>query len=102
MNRYIQAYTTIGLAALQLKASPSVGLVPHEDSFTARYNLTLEIFATYNEQNFGHRFSIRGISEMMYRKRLIYTKLTYTLAAADPEKPREFSENTFPELKTFE
>lgn len=39
---------------------------------------------------------------MMYRKRLIYTKLTYTLAAADPEKPREFSENTFPELKTFE
>ncbi len=37
---------------------------------------------------------------MMYLKRLIYTKLTYTLAAADPEKPRE-PENTFPELKNF-
>ncbi|MBH0341213.1 transposase, partial [Paenibacillus larvae] len=40
-----------------------------------------------------------GISKVMERLGLSYTKPTYTLAAADPKKQRHFTETTFPELK---
>jgi transposase len=55
--------------------------------------------AAYIKREFGYRYSLRGISKMMYRQGLSYTKPTYTLAAADSEKQRQFSEITFPELK---
>ncbi|MDT2256019.1 winged helix-turn-helix domain-containing protein [Paenibacillus larvae] len=44
-------------------------------------------------------YSLRGISKVMERLGLNYTKPTYTLAAADPRKQRHFTETTFPELK---
>jgi transposase len=116
VNSYIRAYETGGLAALQMKYSSGaptrltkeqqeqlkqtiVLSVPHEVGFTARHNWTLEIIAAYIEREFGHRYSLRGVSKMLHRLGLSYTKPTYTLAAADPEKQRQFSETTFPELK---
>lgn len=113
---YIRAYEQGGLAALSMKYSPGaparltkeqqeqlketiVHSVPHEVGFTARYNWTLEIIAAYIEREFGHRYSLRGVSKMMQRQGLSYTKPTYTLAAADPEKQRQFAETTFPALK---
>ncbi|MFU2154706.1 IS630 family transposase, partial [Paenibacillus larvae] len=116
VKNYIQAYETGGLAALQMKYSPGApaGLsaeqqeklkqtiihsLPHEVGFTARHNWTLKIIAAFIEREFGHRYSLRGVSKIMHPQGLSYTKPTYTLAAADPEKQRQFSEHTFPELK---
>lgn len=116
VNSYIQAYESVGLAALQRKISPGapnritkeqqeqlkqtiILCVPHEVGFTARHNWTLEIIAAYIKREFGHRYSLRGVSKMMHRQGLSYTKPTYTLEAADVEKQRQFSETTFPELK---
>jgi transposase len=112
VKSYIQAYKAGGLAALQMKYSPGtnkvigrklkqtiVGSLPHEVGFTARHNWTLEIIAAFIEREFGHRYSLRGVFKMMHRLGLSYTKPTYTLAAADPEKQSQFSSNTFPELK---
>jgi transposase len=116
INSYIRAYETGGLAALQMKYSSGaparltkeqqeqlkqtiVLSVPHEVGFIARHNWTLDIIAAYIEREFGHRYSLRGVSKMMQRQGLSYTKPTYTLAAADPEKQRQFAETTFPALK---
>lgn len=38
----------------------------------------------------------------MHRIGMSYTKPTYTLAAADEEKQREFVEETFPGLKNYD
>lgn len=116
VNSYIRSYQTGGLEALQMKYSSGaptrltkeqqeqlkqtiVLSVPDDVGFTARYNWTLEIIAAYIEREFGHRYSLRGVSKMMHRQGLSYTKPTYTLEAADPEKQRQFTEATFPELK---
>ncbi|MGG1619407.1 IS630 family transposase [Paenibacillus sp. NRS-1781] len=113
---YIQAYETGGLPGLQMNHSPGapvrlteeqqeklkqtiVNSVPHDVGFTARHNWTLEIMAAFIQREFGVTYSLRGISKMMHRQGLSYTKPTYTLAAADEEKQRIFSEETFPDLK---
>lgn len=116
VSSYIHTYENGGLAALQLKHSSGAPTrltkeqqdqlkqtvaysVPHEVGFTAKHNWTLELIATYVEREWGHRYSLRGISKVMERLGLSYTKPTYTLAAADPEKQRQFAEMTFPDLK---
>lgn len=113
---YIQAYETRGLAGLQMNHSPGapvrltpeqqeqlkrtiVESVPHEVGFTARHNWTLEIIADYIQREFGPTYSLRGISKMMHRQGLSYTKPTYTLAAADEDKQKTFAQTTFPALK---
>ncbi|MET3210897.1 UNVERIFIED_CONTAM: transposase [Paenibacillus sp. PvR008] len=113
---YIQAYETGGLPGLQMNHSPGapvrltpeqqeklkqtiVNSVPHDVGFTARHNWTLEIIAALIRREFGVTYSLRGISKMMHRQGLSYTKPTYTLAAADEEKQRIFTESTFPDLK---
>lgn len=113
---YIKAYKTRGLSGLQMNHSPGapvrltkeqqeklkqtiVSSIPHDVGFTARHNWTLEIIASYIKQEFGQSYSLRGISKMMHRQGLSYTKPSYTLAAADEEKQRVFSESTFPDLK---
>ncbi|MDT2287220.1 winged helix-turn-helix domain-containing protein [Paenibacillus larvae] len=55
--------------------------VPHEVGFTAKHNWTLELIATYVERDWGHCYSLRGISKVMEQLGLSYTKQTYTLAA---------------------
>lgn len=116
VKSYIDAYETGGLPALQMNHSPGapvrltkeqqaqlkhtiVNFVPHDVGFTARHNWTLEIIAALIEREFGYRYSLRGISKMMHRLGLSYTRPTYTLAAADEEKQRHFTETTFPVLK---
>ncbi|WP_251034971.1 IS630 family transposase [Paenibacillus polymyxa] len=113
---YIRAYQTGGLSGLQMNHSPGapvrltaeqqeqlkqtiVSSVPHDVGFTARHNWTLEIISALIEREFGVTYSLRGISKMMHRQGLSYTKPTYTLAAANEEKQRIFTESTFPDLK---
>jgi transposase len=116
VSSYIHTYENGGLAALQLKHSSGAPTrltkeqqeqlkktvafaVPHEVGFAAKHNWTLELIAGYVEREWGHSYSLRGMSKVMERLGLSYTKPTYTLAAADPEKQRQFTETTFPELK---
>jgi transposase len=73
--------------------------LPHEIGFTAKFNWTLELIGAYIKREFEQEYSIRGISKIMHRLNLSYTKPTYTLAAADEEKQKEFVETTFPGLK---
>jgi transposase len=113
---YIKAYKSGGIGGLQINHSPGapvrltkeqqeklkqtiVNSIPHDVGFIARHNWTLEIIAAFVKREFGLTYSLRGISKMMNRQGLSYTKPTYTLAAADEEKQRIFSETTFPELK---
>lgn len=116
VSSYIRAYESGGLAALQVKHSSGAPTrltkeqqeqlkqtvaysVPHEVGFTAKHNWTLDLIAAYVEREWGYRYSLRGISKVMERLGLSYTKPTYTLAAADPEKQHHFAETTFPNLK---
>lgn len=116
VSHYIHAYENGGLTALQLKHSTGAPTrltkeqqeqlkqtvayaTPHEVGFTAKHNWTLELIAAYVKREWGHSYSLRGMSKVMERLELSYTKPTYTLAAADPEKQRQFAETTFPDLK---
>jgi transposase len=116
IKAYIDAYQEHGLNGLIMKRSTGkptrltqdqltklkqtiIDHVPHDVGFTAKFNWTLEIIASYILREFGHSYSIRGVSKLMYRIGMSYTKPTYTLEAADEERQREFVEETFPRLK---
>ncbi|KEQ21631.1 transposase, partial [Paenibacillus tyrfis] len=116
VKEYVRTYRKHGLDGLIMKFSTGaperltkeqqsqlkqtiIDSLPHEVGFPAKFNWTLEIIALYIHREFGRDYSIRGVSKMMHRLGLSYTKPTYTLAAADKEKQKEFVESTFPELK---
>lgn len=73
--------------------------LPHEVGFTAKFNWTLHLMGDYIKREFGVTYSLQGIADLAHRLNLSYTKPTYTLAAADKEKQKQFAEITFPELK---
>jgi transposase len=116
VDTYLRQYHKQGLDGLQMKFSPGppeqlskeqqqqlkkiiCDHVPHDVGFTAKYNWTLQLIGDYIKREFGKSYSIRGVSKLMHRMDLSYTKPTYTLAAADEEKQRLFVETTFPRLK---
>ncbi len=112
VSTYIRTYQGGGLEVLHMKHSPGaparftkeqqeqlkqviVSSTPHEVGFTARHNWTLEIIATYIEREFGHRYSLRGVSKMMHRQGLSYTKPTYTLAPQTRKNSGIFAKRPF-------
>jgi transposase len=116
VRSYIKAYNEAGIPGLDRDHSPGapvrltneqqerlkrtiVESVPHDVGFTARHNWTLELIADFIKREFGPSYSLRGISKMMHRQGLSYTRPTYTLATADEEKQKIFTEVTFPDLK---
>ena len=116
VTKYLRVYHESGIAGLQMKYSPGaperlskeqqeqlkqtiITSLPHEVGFTAKYNWTLHLIGEYIKREFSFTYSLRGISKMAHRLGLSYTKPTYTLAAADEAKQKEFAEITFPELK---
>jgi transposase len=116
VRSYIKAYNEAGIPGLDRDHSPGapvrltneqqeklkrtiVESVPHDVGFTARHNWTLELIADFIKREFGPSYSLRGISKMMHRQGLSYTRPTYTLAAADEEKQKIFTDVTFPDLK---
>jgi transposase len=116
VDTYLRQYRKQGLDGLQMKFSPGppeqlskeqqqqlkktiCDHVPHDVGFTAKFNWTLQLIGEYISREFGKSYSIRGVSKLMHRMGLSYTKPTYTLAAADEEKQRLFVETTFPRLK---
>jgi transposase len=116
VRTYLHSYKTSGLVGLQIRFAPGrrermtqkqqdqlkqviIDSLPHEVGFTAKFNWTLELIRQYIKREFEVGYSIRGTSKLMHRLDMSYTKPTYTLAAADPEKQKEFVETTFPRLK---
>lgn len=116
IRSYIHTYETEGLSALHMGFSPGrssrltseqreavkqviVNQVPADVGFTAKFNWTLQLIADYIERAYGHRYSLRGVSKVMERMNMSFTKPTYTLAAADPIKQQQFVDETFPALK---
>lgn len=73
--------------------------VPADVGFTAKYNWTLALIVEYVKNEWGISYSLRGMSLILHALGLSYTRPTYTLEKADPEKQKEFSEVTFPALK---
>ncbi|KGT72844.1 transposase [Bradyrhizobium japonicum] len=116
IRKYLHAYEKEGLLGLAMRFSPGpnqrltekqredlkqviVDKVPADVGFTAKFNWTLQLIKDYIERSYGYTYSIRGVSKLMERMGMSYTKPTYTLAAADPDKQQQFVEETFPALK---
>ena len=67
------------------KLPKEVGLGPY-------CNLTASLACKYVEDHYGVTFSERGMRDVFYRLNLSYTRPTYVLAKADPQKQAEFLE----------
>lgn len=113
---YVNAYQQSGLQGLALGHSPGkpkrlsdaqeaalvkviTSKLPSEVGFPARANWTLKLIVKYVEREWEHAYSIRGMSILLERLGLTYTRPTYTLKKTDPEKQRTFTDDTFPDLK---
>lgn len=116
VRSYIKCYQCNGLAGLQMKFSPGapqqltkeqqaqfkqtiITSLPYEVGFTSKHNWTLHLAVEYIKREFSKDYTLAGMSKLMHRLGLSFTKPTYTLAAADEEKQKEFTETTFPTLK---
>lgn len=73
--------------------------VPADVGFIAKYNWTLALAVQFVQEEWGVSYSLRGMSQVFERLGLSYTRPTYTLEKADPEKQRVFVEETFPVVK---
>ncbi|MFD1413732.1 IS630 family transposase [Oceanobacillus jeddahense] len=73
--------------------------VPADVGFTARYNWTLSLITQFVKNKWDISYSLRGMLRLLHSLGLSYTRPTYTLEKADPEKQKEFTDTTFPTLK---
>lgn len=112
---YIQAYCKDGLEGLELEHSPGrpkrmtsiqeqelyltiVDKKPADVGFPANMNWTAVLVRKWIENEFQITYSERGARLLLYRLGFSYTKPTYTMAKADPEKQETFKQE-FEELK---
>lgn len=112
---HIASYKKGGMEALIIKKQPGarkkltdaqeVELIsvistqtPEEAGVGIFANWTAALACAFVEQRFGVQFSNRGMLNLFERMGLSYTRPTYTLAKADPEKQEQFRE-TFETLK---
>jgi transposase len=63
---------------------------PDEVGFFPRKNWDSNIIRQWVLINFNIKYTQRGMLEVLYRLDLSYTRPTYTLAKADPQKQEEF------------
>jgi len=82
VGRYIQAYKD----------------TPEESGFDGVKNWTAKLACEWVSRNFGVRYSINGMLDLFHRLNLSYTRPTYVLAKADPEKQERFKTD-FEDLK---
>ena len=116
VGSYIAAYKEAGIEGLSLGHSTGkpkrltdeqeaalvetiTNKLPADVGFIARSNWTLDLITHYVKAEWGFSYSLREMSLLLERLGLSYTRPTYTLEKADPEKQRQFKEETFPALK---
>ena len=74
--------------------------VPSEVGFPAEFNWTAGLIAKYIKREFGFDYSIRGVTGMLDRMGLSYTRPTYVLAKADKQKQEQFVQDSEKVKKT--
>jgi len=67
-----------------------LGKVPSDVGFPAEFNWTAGLVAKYIKREYGLDYTIRGITGMLDRLGLSYTRPTYVLAKADKQKQAQF------------
>ena len=72
--------------------------LPRDVGFAPFVNWTAPLACRWVAKEFGVTFSERGMRDVFYRLKLSYTRPTYTLKKADPEKQKEFKKE-FDKLK---
>jgi transposase len=109
VGNYVKAYCTFGLQGLELQTSPGrprqlteeqeqqlyqtiVEKTPADVGFPANMNWTSGIVRDWVYKYFQVKYSERGARELLYRMGFSYTRPTYTLAKADPEKQEAFKQ----------
>ncbi|WP_156890004.1 IS630 family transposase [Planococcus lenghuensis] len=116
VGSYMAAYKKGGLAGLQRGTSTGrppkltaeqrqelrdiiAHQTPADVGFPARANWTLGLAVELIERKWGETYSPKGLSQLFDSLGLSFTRPTYTLKKADPEKQAEFRDKTFPDLK---
>ncbi|WP_194466080.1 helix-turn-helix domain-containing protein, partial [Lentibacillus kapialis] len=64
---------------------------PIDAGFPAEMNWTSFLVRDWIEKTFDISFTDRGVRTLLHRLGMSYTKPTYTLAKADPEKQEAFT-----------
>lgn len=115
VGSYVRVYCAEGLEGLHLQHSSGrprklteeqeqelyqtiVEKTPADVGFPANLNWTSLLIRDWIYNHFQIKFSERGTREILYRMGFSYTRPTYTLAKADPEKQEVFKQE-FAELK---
>jgi transposase len=115
IGSYIRTYCKDGLQGLELNHSPGrptrltpeqeqelhqtiVNKKPVDVGFPAHMNWTSGLIRQWIEKQYQVKYAERGIRQLLYRLGFSYTKPTYTLAKADPEKQEAFKQE-FEEIK---
>jgi len=75
-----------------------INMVPADVGFNATYNWTAKIVRDYIKNNFNVEYSISGATTLLHRLGFSFTRPTYTLKKADPEKQEKFK-NDFNDIK---
>jgi transposase len=109
INSYVKVYREKGLDGLQMGQSPGrptflteeqeqelyqliVEQRPADVGFPAEMNWNAPLIRDWIKREFGVTYAERGVRKLLYRLGFSYTKPTYTLAKADPEKQAAFKE----------
>jgi len=115
VGTFIKKYKEDGITGLDLKHSPGAPRMltkdqeeklvdvitlktPDEVGFAPRKNWTIAIIQQWVLKEYDVKYSHRGIAEVLYRLNLSYTRPTYTMAKANPEKQEAFKQE-FEDLK---
>ena len=72
--------------------------VPSDVGFIAEFNWTAGLIVQYIHRMYGLDYTVSGVTRILDRMGLSYTRPTYVLAKADKEKQTQFLED-FEELK---
>jgi putative transposase len=75
---------------------------PDDVGFSGMMNWTAKLACHWVEREFGVQYKINGMLDMFHRLDLSYTRPTYVLAKADPEKQAQFKEDFEALKKTAE
>ena len=107
IGRYIQTYIKVGIEGLFPKKPPGrpcrltkiqeqemyvmiCANTPDEVGFDGVKNWTVKLAIEWILQNYGIRYTVSGMHNLFHRLNLSYTRPTYVLAKADPEKQVQF------------
>ena len=118
VRNYVQAYIADGIEGLKIGQSTGrtkkltetqeqelykciSTQLPKDVGFEPFVNWTAPLACKWVLNTFGVNFSERGMRDVFYRLRLSYTRPTYTLKKADPQKQEEFKEE-FETLKKID